>query len=341
MRQSLITFRTNGGASIGLGHVRRCLTLAQVLHKRGAEVRFVVNNDPQVAAYLQKYGVESVPVDDADVRDLRETRDYVKRWEAQALVVDSYAVLGECLADSGAPFVVVIDDMADRPFSVDLVVNGAVHARELAYQVLPKTRLLLGPDYVLLREEFAQEPTRQMRERVERVLITVGGMDPVALTPRLMAWAREALGKVNIDVVVGPFFTKESLRQAEQQGNGDDLIAVHHDPPHIRELMLACDVALAGGGQTTYELAATGTPTVAMMLAGNQTGSLSSLSTKDALLWVGHAHDGDLHEKVVRALASLSARPDVRRAMSRSGRLLVDGRGTVRVGQAIMEACEE
>src|SRR5438093_2404260 len=175
MRRPLIAFRTNGSASIGLGHVRRCLTLAQELHKRGAEVRFVVNQDPLVAAYLQKYGAESVPVDDADVRDLRETRDYVKRWEAQALVVDSYAVPGECLADSGTPFVVVIDDVADRPFSIDLVVNGAANACDLSYQVLPKTRLLLGPDYVLLREEFAQEPTRQIRERVERVLIAVGG----------------------------------------------------------------------------------------------------------------------------------------------------------------------
>jgi len=33
-----IAIRTNGGVSLGLGHVRRCLTLAQSLGKVGANV---------------------------------------------------------------------------------------------------------------------------------------------------------------------------------------------------------------------------------------------------------------------------------------------------------------
>ena len=87
-------------------------------------------------------------------------------------VVDSYAVAvdGECLAQVRGSVVAVIDDLADRLLPVDLVINGAIDAHRLAYQTRPGTRLLLGPDYVLLREEFATEPKRPIRERIEIAL---------------------------------------------------------------------------------------------------------------------------------------------------------------------------
>ena len=232
---------------------------------------------------LRKYGFESVGVGKDDARDLGQTLDHVYRWGARALVIDSYEVREECLSRVRASLVAVIDDLADRSLPVDLVINGAANACELAYRTSPGTRLLLGPEYVLLRKEFAQAPTRSISANVKRVLITVGGMDPHVLTPRLIAWTQEALEGVAIDVVVGPFFGEDSVAQAEKMAAGNPAVAVHRDPAAIRNLMLACDLALTGGGQTTYELAATGTPAVAIRIADNQTGNLKGLSTCGAL----------------------------------------------------------
>ena len=341
MSGPVVAFRTDGSADLGFGHIRRCLTLAQALQKHGGDTRFVVNRDPSVEGVLRKYGFGGAVVEARADHDLGQTLGHVRRWGVHALIVDSYEVSGKCFQDVHEPVIVVIDDLADRPLPVDLVVNGAGNAGELSYCTSPRTKLLLGPQYALLREEFSHEPDRPIRAQVERVLIITGGADPCALTPRLIDWTREAMGGVAIDVVVGPFFTDDVVRRIEKLVEGDSSIALHRDPQHLRNLMLKCDVAIAGGGQTTYELAATGTPAVAIRLADNQSGNLQGLSAKDALEWVGDIQDGDTESRVIGALRNLAEHADKRARMSQAGRALVDGGGAGRVAQAVLEACTQ
>jgi|SRR3989454_827136 len=336
-----IAFRTEGGSETGLGHIRRSMALARELQRRGAKIYFLVNEHPVALNVLCRYGFETVGVGKDDEQDLLETLGKVRRWNARVLIVDSYKIrdfspLRDCLA-----FAVLIDDLADRPVCADMVINGAACAAELPYPLSPRTRLLLGSKYVLLRDEFSQEPERCIRERIKRVLITLGGIDHLALTPWLVHWTREVLETVDIDVVVGPFFSPEIVFELEQLAQRDPLIALHKDPPKIRDLMLACDLAITGGGQTTYELAATGTPAVAIRLADNQSGNLRGLSARRTLEWTGDVHDGDLENRVVGALQGLAENPDKRAKMSRAGRVLVDGGGAGRVAHAVLEACSQ
>jgi UDP-2,4-diacetamido-2,4,6-trideoxy-beta-L-altropyranose hydrolase len=335
----VIAFCTNGGPLIGLGHLRRCMTLAGVLQSHGVVVRFAVNRAPGVLEVLRQAGFEGVSVGKEGDLDLAEVLQHIEAWGPQALVIDSYTVQGQLLARPGMPVLAVIDDLADQTWPVDLVINGAANAHELVYRTSPHTRLLLGTQYALLREEFAQEPNRLIRKAVQRVLIAVGGMDRFGLTLRLMEWTREALGEVALDVVVGPFFSEDDTHQLERATKAEGRVVVHRDPPKIRDLMLSCDVAIAGGGQTTYELAATGTPSLAIRIFDNQTGNVTALSAKNTLMWVGDAQDKDLHEKVLRALVQLSDEPGRRETMSRSGRLLVDGGGAQRVARAFLDIC--
>lgn len=335
----VVVFRTCGGATVGLGHVRRCMTLAQALAAEGAEVHFVVDAEPTVEAILRQHGFDVMCVGSDDEPELCETARAACAWGAQALVCDSYAIRGEYLAGLPVPVVAVIDDLADRPLPVGLVINPAAGACALAYETEAGTKLLLGPDYALLRAEFAQEPTREIRPTVQRVLITVGGADPFDLTPRLIACTQQALGRLRVDVVVGPFWSAESQGGLSRAAAADGAVTLHHDPAGMRELMLAVDLAIAGGGQTVYELAATGTPAVALQLAPNQRGNLRGLAEGGALVWAGDARDPDLTTLVGDALTAVANDRERRQAMSRCGRRLVDGQGARRVARALLEAC--
>ena len=328
-----VVFRADAGPDIGLGHARRCLTLAGALRELGVESLFVFAGAARAREWLQASDFEVLPVEPAS--DLAGTLAHCRVRQVPVIVVDTPArEAGYLTGLTGAGLrVVVIDDLADHELPVDLVVNPSAGAGRLRYRGAARTRFLLGASYALLRPAF-QAGARGIPERARRVLVTVGGGDPDDLTSRLVGWAAQALGAVEQDIVVGPFTTRSrALRVAVDAAGGR--VAIHEDPKDVASLMLSADVALCGGGQTTYELAATGTPAVAIRLADNQTLNLTALAEAGTLVWVGDAGDADLGARIGRALADLAADAERRARMSRQGQTLVDGRGAGRVAREI------
>ena len=328
MSQPKIAICADGGKEIGLGHLRRCLTLADALARLGAKVGFVVNDDAIAQQLVQAQGYAIVSRAD----DLDRVLGALWSWRANVVIADSYALNSTELAAlrRGIGYLVVIDDLANQQLPADIVTNSAVRATSVQYHALPETRFLLGASYVLLRHEFAANPPREIRDRVMRVLVTVGGSDPIGLTPRLANWVRKGMDGIGVDVVVGPFFQKTRVEGEMAQ------VIVHREPNDMRALMLAADIAITGGGQTTYELAATGTPAIAVRLADNQRANVTGLAEAGTLDYVGDIGDGDLEGKIVTALKRLAEDREQRQEMSQRGRRLVDGRGAERVAQAIM-----
>lgn len=319
-----VLFRVSGGAKVGLGHIRRCLSLAQALSQVGASSFFILDGDSDALRYIQsfQFDVGSINLD----RDPDVAIDFAR---ADLIVADSYALTTDHLlafCASGIR-VAVIDDMADRELPVDIVINGSAGAENLNYRVAAQTRLLLGTPYILLRSEFAEQPNRFIKDSIRRVLITLGGSDPYRLTPRIVHWVLNVLSNVQMDVVAGPIFSDdviESLRELP--------VMLHRDPQNIRELMLKADVAISAGGQTLYELAACGTPTIAIRLADNQTVSLMGLEKRGVMKWAGDVNDENLQRRIETILNELLDR-STRAQMSEQGRSLVDGRGAIRVAQ--------
>ena len=328
MSQPKIAICADGGKEIGLGHIRRCLTLADALARLGAKVGFVVNDDPIAQQLVQAQGYTVVGRDD----DLDRVLTALRNWQANAVTADSYALNSADLAAlrRAVGYLVVIDDLANQQLPADIVTNSAVRTPSLQYHALPETKFLLGPSYALLRPDFAVNTPREIRDQIERVLITVGGSDPFGLTLRLANWVRTSFDSIGLDIVVGPFFQNTNME--DRTGN----VIVHREPRDMCALMLGVDIAVTGGGQTTYELAATGTPAIGICLADNQAANLIGLAEAGTLYYVGDIGQGDLEGKIVTALKGLAEDREQRQGMSQRGRPLVDGRGAERVAHAIL-----
>ncbi|MEP7153224.1 MAG: UDP-2,4-diacetamido-2,4,6-trideoxy-beta-L-altropyranose hydrolase, partial [Nitrospira sp.] len=255
-----MAFRTAGAQHIGLGHVRRCLSLALALRVKGGSSVFLLDGDPDLCGVIEAEGFETRHIHIRD--DVESTLGHCREFIIDAIVADSYALSTSYFqAMKGVvPVVAVLDDLADRELPVTLVVNGSAGADELHYRGGPNTKYLLGPRYIMLRPEFSEAPVTHTRDAIQRILITVGGSDPYGLTSRLIQWTDASLPDVKQDVVVGPLFSDtDALKEIARNVAGT--ITIHENPGEIRTLMLNADIALCGGGQTTYELAATGTPT--------------------------------------------------------------------------------
>ena len=327
-----VLFCTEGSASIGFGHVRRCLSLAEALRREHVESSFLLNGCSDVLRVVTDSGFAAhLNTDPASPHGVLAWAD---RQGSKVIVCDSYAFDDAFFSSLRAQtaLIVAIDDLANTDAPVDIVVNGTLGAEAFRYGRHPGTELLLGAQYGLLRAEFAVPPPLKATDASRRVLISVGGSDPHRLTERLIACVEQISAVEFIDVVVGPLFS-----DYERAGwSGRTRVSWHRAPSDMRRLMIEADVAVSGGGQTLYELAAAGVPCVAIKTAQNQLHNLTAFEAAGIGVWVGDAEDADLDRKVIDAIRCLCEDGARRVAMGRKGRLLVDGNGANRVARAVV-----
>jgi spore coat polysaccharide biosynthesis predicted glycosyltransferase SpsG len=184
---------------------------------------------------------------------------------------------------------------------------------------------LLGTHFTLLRPQFRAVPKREVRARVERILVTLGGADVLDQTTEIVTGLVRAIPDARIHVVIGPFFRRRDA------GVTADNIVLHHAPSDLAPLMRDADLAITAGGQTTYELAAYGVPSVALCTAANQRGNLGALVRGGSLV---HADSTGAAVELARVLAGDLAR---RVQLAAAGQRLVDGLGAERVAAALVD----
>ena len=154
-----IAFVTEGGGSVGLGHLSRCAAVCRAAVADGARASFLLPEQTRIAPLLR--GVRAEVVQSTWRLDPDGARRTLASLAPNVIVVDSYSASAPFLASlrAVAP-VVAVDDMADRPLPVDVVVNGGAGAEALPYDRRPDTTYLLGPRYALLDPAYAATPNR-------------------------------------------------------------------------------------------------------------------------------------------------------------------------------------
>jgi len=342
MPERHILFRADAGPGIGLGHLQRCLSLAAGLQRLGARGVFLSNVDATVQNQVAESGFHAERLDGVEPGssgDLNQTLATLARYRCDTVVVDSYDVEADYLGRLRAAglFVVAIDDLARYPFPCQLVVNGGAYSPQLPYRALVgDTTFLLGPKYALLRHEFWNVPARTVRDAARSVLITLGGGDPHDLMPGLLSLLDGLRAEFTMTAIVGPFF--ENYAAVEHTARGcRRLVRLVDAPGSVRDLMLEADLAVSAGEQTLYELAAAGTPTIAVEVAKNQAPNLKALAADGVLRVAGSLGQAGLLDRVAETVQELLEDNHARAKMTKAGQRLVDGRGAVRVAGVMVK----
>lgn len=323
-------FLPDGGPGVGLGHWRRCLTLAEALHEVGLKPAFYVG-DAVLRDLCLRAGVDATMIGQGFHLAIEQLPA-----EAQVCVVDSYRVVDDDFTRlrERVGRLVCFDDLGVGPFSADLVINGAPYAEEMDYPKTGGVSYLLGPSYFMLRPDLRAMAKAPTRPSVEAVLLTVGGGDDHALLPKLAAWVRLALPEAIIHCLVGPYADPSKLRELASR-DGAARTMLHRNTLELADMLRGIDVAITGGGQSACEIAACGVPAVGLLLGDDQRINLSALARSGALIEGGTVGNPDLERGVVEALRSLRD-PQTRQRMAGKGRTLFDGQGAGRVAAAIL-----
>jgi len=335
-----VLFRVDVGPGIGLGHIHRNLGLAEALSQINIPSSFLVTNSESIASGVTRYGFSLENLGEIKAGTTEDAESVITTAASRncsIVVVDSYAVGSAYISHlrSSGLLVVVIADEACQETNANVLVNGGAHALTLDYRsVSNDTKFFLGPKYALLRPEFWNCSPRSMSTSVRRLLLTVGGDDPWKLTERLVEWLAGRLNvDTRLDVVVGPFFTSEGVIRRAVEASPVN-IRIITAPDHLHGLMMQCDLAVCCGGQTAYELAATGTPAVAMDIVKNQSLGVKALGRSGALIYGGCPSEDTLPDELDIAFVE-AADQSCRQQLSSSGQALIDGRGAIRLAHEI------
>lgn len=340
--------RTDGNTAIGMGHVMRCLSIADAMKDRNIEPVFMTA-DNDCAAMIEDRGFEACVLG-TDYRDMESELPLIREFLKQrtkdvdassVILVDSYQVTSGYYEEIRTMAkVACLEDMG-QSYPVDLLINYNIYGPKLVYDNKITHATLLGTRYQPLRREFQQDIQYAIKNKITDVMITTGGSDPYfaarAFTDAFLAEKKLAEEKLRYHIISGPFNTHTA--QLHELYDENPQVEIHEHVTCMKEIMKQCDVALSATGSTIYEVSALGVPLIAFYFAENQRQGAEMLSEITHVINCGNYAD-DAEQTVgnaVKTLLKCVKDKEYRETLYHEERSLVDGQGAARIAQALIE----
>lgn len=349
MGQKLI-IRADATTAIGIGHIMRCIALAQAWQEKGGSVTFLSHCQGEVLRRrIRDEGFEFVYVDrpHPDPADLKQViarlKDSRNGTGGAWLALDGYH-FGPDYQKSvrkAAHRLMVIDDQNHLPYyHANVLLNQNIGADQYQYETDSDTELFLGTKYVMLRKEFLKQKRKERKvpKFASKILVTLGGADPGNILFMILDGLNLLDNRgIETKIAVGPAYLHfENLRKRIKRNRtiASTLQIVRNaDMPN---LMIWADVALSAGGSTCWELAFMRLPFLVLILADNQERIALGLEKNQIALNCGWFHTLSA-EDIAERLEWLIDDSESRTEYSARGRYLVDGLGAERIVKYLME----
>jgi UDP-2,4-diacetamido-2,4,6-trideoxy-beta-L-altropyranose hydrolase len=336
-----VVFRVDASVQMGSGHLMRCLTLAEALRERGLEMRFICgDHSGNLNAWVQSKGVPVTVLPRASlvdaVADAEQTILALGAGRPDWMVVDHYGLDVEW-EQRLKPFVgrlLVIDDHTGRSHDCDVLLdqNYSEGGTQWYGGLIPAAcKMLLGPDYALLRKEFGELRGQvYRRQSLENLLVFFTAGDDQGETLKAMRGI-EMFGQAKrVDVVVGRL---NSHNAAIKQKCDELHWGYHCQVDYMPSLIAQADLVVGAGGSSNWERCALGVPALVAILADNQVTIAQALDSAGVVRNLGwfHALTPNDYADALRAL-------DMCQLIAMSGKALrmVDAVGAKRVVDCLL-----
>lgn len=346
-----VLFRCDGSFEIGMGHVVRCMALAdefQTQHQctvhfamRGSALGIekvrsvfpVITPEEPSGAFVYEYWLN----------------DCIRRTKANVLILDARdglprTALGNIKRSSNA-MVVTIDDPEDKRLEVDLAFYPPVpqvqHMDWSGFQ----GELFTGWEWVILKKQFSLAPPMATSKKNASVttasskspliLISMGSTDPAGMTLKVIQALELLEDKFESVVVIGQGFQhKRELHHL--LSNSNHCLDLRENVSNMSEIMLQSDLAVTSFGVTAYELAATGVPCIYLCLTEDHAESASAFVEAGMAVSLGvfqSVNTVTLSKEIRNMLLDQSRRFK----LADNAKKFIDGHGANRISRVMVE----
>ena len=257
-------------------------------------------------------------------------------FKADIVVVDSY------LADlifyneisKNSLLGVYLDDNNRFDYPKGIVVNGTLDSSDMEYSEREDITYLVGNDFIHLRKEFWNIQKLKIDDSIENVLITMGGSDLRNLTPKILELLNINFPEVHKKVIITDSF--KNTQEIESLKNECVELICSPDSDEIIDAMGSVDLAISASGQTLYELACIGVPTIAIGVVDNQKNNIKNWINQGFVEYAGCWSDDGLLDNILDMINYLQDK-NIRFDKRLLGIQAVNGRGSLNVVKNILK----
>lgn len=330
-----VGIRCDAGPLTGVGHLMRCLALAEELLGRGAEVHLLgdAGGLAWIDGQLDALGLSPSPGPVTPAQHVAVAR----RLRLDAMVLDSYELDPGCagaLREAGVAVLAIVDGDT-RGQDADLYLDQNLGAEESPWDPPAGSVRLAGVGYALLRDSvrtLRPVSLRRAQAGVPRLLCFFGGTDTADAAPRMIGLAAATGAPFAATVIAARDSTADALA-AITLAPGQSVTPI---PPSTRLPLLAAgaDLVISAGGTSTWELLCLGVPSALIWVADNQRQGYDAIVSRGLAAGLGAV--ADLPGDAEATLKGLLTSPSARAGLAARGFDLIDGRGRERVADALL-----
>lgn len=257
---------TEGGLTMGLGHVYRTLALAKELSKFG-EVNFLTTSGKVVLNKVRNSGFKISKSKGEDELKKRLNLD-----NPDIIIIDKLEVdenFAKYIKTNLKARLIIFGNVSSANKYADVVINaiiGTDYKNKSFFDKNTGTLYLEGPKYLVLRREFYEHKNSyKFRDNLENILLIFGGSDQANLTTKVADKLLSMNDYFKISIILGPafIFSKELLELFNKYKNIENRVHIYRNVNNVSELMTKADLVFTSTGTAMFESFLIGLPTIA------------------------------------------------------------------------------
>ncbi len=266
----MIYFRCDASHEAGLGHLKRCLILAEKLTKLCPVCFLIADRDKTIQNLIIDTGAKLHFVPEG-VLYADEIDHYPK--DAKNIILDLGHRKNLKNTDALVQYMRKLDDKGYRIIMIDGLDDDAFRdprAPKIKALVQPywgtkeesaphAEHWLHGSSYILLNKIYDGAYQKRDTAKIKKILITFGGADPQKNTSRVLEGLKNS-SDYEIRVIIGQFFTEQHKERIKALENKN--ISIFEAPDNLLEHYKWADIGICGSGTSRYEAAACGLPII-------------------------------------------------------------------------------
>lgn len=317
-----VIFILEAGGLIGLGHLNRCNAIASRLKlSYNAKISFLIVS--------QKEFFFDYP--HVFYKDLNDAIIKAKTLQNVRLVIDTYNLSVETI-DQLNQFnneIYLIDDLITNPCRGINIINPSLVDNSDRYNLI-QNRVLSGNQFILLRDGIKKRLTPSS---VSNVFLYMGGFIELSTISYVINTIVNQFPFLEINVVLSTNINDLERKSLMRSSSN---IKLHNNlrSKEISELIELCTFGIIAAGQIIHEFIYLSKPFIAIYSANNQKNNIIALNKiHEELIVIELAQ---IKHKILEGILSM-VNFDYRQKVIESFQGLIDGRGSQRVADFIMD----